>query len=257
VLIPSNLEDGKTVTTATYDGKLLAVDGNYDDVNRLCSELIGDSLTNDWGFVNVNLRPYYAEGSKTIGYEIAEQLGWRLPKQVVIPIASGALLVKVDKAFRELIELGLVENTAYTIFGAQAAGCSPVYQAFQAGQDVVHPVKPDTIAKSLAIGNPADGPYALDVIRRTHGAIGSVTDPELVDGIRKLARTEGVFAETAGGVVVATLEQLLAQGLLDPTAETVILNTGDGLKTLDAVIESVGSTATIAPRVSEVREALA
>jgi threonine synthase len=257
VLIPSNLEDGKTVTTATYDGKLLAVDGNYDDVNRLCSELIGDSLTNDWGFVNVNLRPYYAEGSKTIGYEIAEQLGWRLPKQVVIPIASGALLVKVDKAFRELIELGLVENTAYTIFGAQAAGCSPVYQAFQAGQDVVRPVKPDTIAKSLAIGNPADGPYALDVIRRTHGAIGSVTDPELVDGIRKLARTEGVFAETAGGVVVATLEQLLAQGLLDPTAETVILNTGDGLKTLDAVIESVGSTATIAPRVSEVREALA
>lgn len=257
VLIPSNLEDGKTVTTATYDGKLLAVDGNYDDVNRLCSELIGDSLTNDWGFVNVNLRPYYAEGSKTIGYEIAEQLGWRLPKQVVIPIASGALLVKVDKAFRELIELGLVENTAYTIFGAQAAGCSPVYQAFQAGQDVVRPVKPDTIAKSLAIGNPADGPYALDVIRRTHGAIGSVTDPELVDGIRKLARTEGVFAETAGGVVVATLEQLLAQGLLDPTAETVILNTGDGLKTLDAVIESVGPTATIAPRVSEVREALA
>ncbi len=257
VLIPSNLEDGKTVTTATYDGKLLAIEGNYDDVNRLCSELIGDPLTNDWGFVNVNLRPYYAEGSKTVGYEIAEQLGWRLPKQVVVPIASGALLVKVDKAFRELIELGLVEDTEYTIFGAQAAGCSPVYQAFQDGQDVVRPVRPDTIAKSLAIGNPADGPYALDVIRRTHGAIGSVTDEELVDGIRKLARTEGVFAETAGGVVMASLEQLLAQGLLDPTAETVILNTGDGLKTLDAVIEFVGPTATIEPQVSEVREALA
>ena len=256
VLIPSDLEDGKSVTTSTYDGKLLAVDGNYDDVNRLCGELIGDPLTNDWGFVNVNLRPYYAEGSKTVGYEIAEQLGWRLPDQVVIPIASGALLTKVDKAFRELIALGLVEDKPYRIFGAQAAGCSPVYQAFEAGQDVVRPVKPATIAKSLAIGNPADGPYALDVVRRTQGAIGSVSDNEIVEGIRRLARTEGVFAETAGGVVLATLEQLINDGKLDPKAETVILNTGDGLKTLDAVINVVGPTATIRPQVSDVREAL-
>jgi threonine synthase len=257
VLIPSDLEDGKTVTTSTYGGTLLAVDGNYDDVNRLCSELIGDPLTNDWGFVNVNLRPYYAEGSKTVGYEIAEQLGWRLPDQVVIPIASGALLVKVDKAFRELIALGLVEDKPYKIFGAQATGCSPVAQAFEAGHDIVRPVKPDTIAKSLAIGNPADGPYALDVVRRTGGSIGSVSDDEVVDGIRVLARTEGVFAETAGGVVLASLKQLLGNGTLDPDVETVILNTGDGLKTLDAVIDVVGPTATINPQVSEVREALA
>ena len=257
VIIPHDLEDGKTVTTATYGGKLLAVEGNYDDVNRLCSELIGDEITADWGFVNVNLRPYYAEGSKTVGYEIAEQLGWRLPQQVVIPVASGALLVKVDKAWRELIELGLVDAASYRVFGAQATGCSPVAQALAAGHDVVRPVRPDTIAKSLAIGNPADGPYALDVVRRTRGTIGAVPDDQIVAGIRELARTEGVFAETAGGVVVATLRQLLANGSLDPDAETVILNTGDGLKTLDAVIDQVGPTATIAPHVSDVRKALA
>lgn len=257
VIIPHDLEDGKTVTTATYGGKLLAVEGNYDDVNRLCSELIGDEITADWGFVNVNLRPYYAEGSKTVGYEIAEQLGWRLPQQVVIPVASGALLVKVDKAWRELIELGLVDAADYRVFGAQAEGCSPVAQAFAAGHDVVRPVRPDTIAKSLAIGNPADGPYALDVVRRTGGTIGAVPDDQIVAGIRQLARAEGVFAETAGGVVVATLRQLLADGSLDPDAETVILNTGDGLKTLDAVIDHVGPTATIAPHVSDVRKALA
>lgn len=257
VIIPHDLEDGKTVTTATYGGKLLAVEGNYDDVNRLCSELIGDPIANDWGFVNVNLRPYYAEGSKTVGYEIAEQLGWRLPDQVVIPIASGALLTKVDKAFRELISLGLVEKRDYKIFGAQATGCSPVFQAFRDGHDVVRPVKPNTIAKSLAIGNPADGPYALDVVRRTGGSIGSVPDDEVVAGIQQLARTEGVFAETAGGVVLASLKQLIASGELDPKAETVILNTGDGLKTLDAVIGEVGPTATIRPSVEDVREALA
>ncbi len=257
VIIPHDLEDGKTVTTATYGGKLLVVEGNYDDVNRLCSELIGDPLTEDWGFVNVNLRPYYAEGSKTVGYEIAEQLGWRLPQQVVIPIASGALLTKVDKAWREFTSLGLVEQRDYQVFGAQATGCSPVYRAFHAGHAVVRPVKPNTIAKSLAIGNPADGPYALDVVRRTRGSIGSVSDDEVVEGIRQLARTEGVFAETAGGVVVATLKQLLASGDIDPNAETVILNTGDGLKTLDAVIDKVGPTATIRANVDDVREALA
>ena len=257
VVIPSNLEPQKIITTATYNGVLLAVDGSYDDVNRLCSELIGDPLTADWGFVNVNLRPYYAEGSKTVGYEIAEQLGWRLPQQVVAPIASGSLLTKVDKAWREFAKLGLVDDTAYKVFGAQATGCSPVSAAFRDGHDVVRPVRPDTIAKSLAIGNPADGPYALDAVRRTGGAIEDVSDDEVVEGIRLLAETEGVFAETAGGVVVATLRKLLAQGLLDGSQETVILNTGDGLKTLDVLADLVGPTATIAHDVDEVTRVLA
>ncbi len=257
VIVPHDLEDGKIVSAAAYGGSLLAIEGNYDAVNRLCSELIGEDLTADWGFVNVNLRPYYAEGSKTVGFEIAEQLGWRLPEQVVVPVASGALLVKVDKAWRELVELGLVEPGDYRVIGAQATGCSPVAQAFEAGHDVVRPVKPDTIAKSLAIGNPADGPYALDVVRRTGGAFGSVSDEEIVEGIHLLARTEGVFGETAGGVVVATLRQQLAAGTIDPDRETVILNTGDGLKTLDAIIGQVGPTATIPPDVAAVRRALA
>jgi threonine synthase len=257
VVVPSNLEAGKTVTTATYGGLLLAVEGTYDDVNRLCSELIGESITDGWGFVNVNLRPYYAEGSKSVGYEIAEQLGWRLPQQVVAPVASGSLLTKVDKAWRELTSLGFVDADDYRVFGAQAGGCSPVAQAFDAGWDVVRPVKPDTIAKSLAIGNPADGPYALDAVRRTGGAVAAVSDAEIVDGIRLLARTEGVFAETAGGVVVATLKALLADGRLDPDAETVILNTGDGLKTLDAVLEHGAPTAVIPPDADAVVDLLA
>ena len=257
VVIPSDLEDGKVITTATYGGTLLAVEGNYDDVNRLCSELIGEPLTADWGFVNVNLRPYYAEGSKTLGYEIAEQLGWRLPQQVVSPIASGSLLTKVDKAFRELVALGLVEESPYRVFGAQATGCSPVSVAYREGQEVVRPQRPSTIAKSLAIGNPADGPYALDVVRRTDGAIADVSDEEIVEGIRLLAETEGIFAETAGGVTVAVLRALLASGQLDPSMETVILNTGDGLKTLDAVAGQVGPTATIRPDVDEVTAVLA
>jgi threonine synthase len=257
VVIPSDLEDGKVVTTATYGGTLLAVEGTYDDVNRLCSELIGDPLTADWGFVNVNLRPYYAEGSKTLGYEIAEQLGWRLPRQVVAPIASGSLLTKIDKGFREFVSLGLVEDSAYKVFGAQATGCSPVSVAFREGHEVVRPQRPSTIAKSLAIGNPADGPYALDVVRRTGGAIEDVSEEEIVEGIRLLAETEGIFAETAGGVTVATLRKLLASGALDPAAETVLLNTGDGLKTLDAVAGSVAPTATIRPDVDEVTAVLA
>jgi threonine synthase len=253
VVIPSDLEDGKTITTAVYGGTLIAVEGTYDDVNRLCSEVAGES---DWGFVNVNLRTYYAEGSKTLGYEVAEQLGWRLPEQIVIPIASGSLLTKVDKAFQELIKLGLVEDTPYKIFGAQATGCSPVAAAFKDGQDVVRPVKPSTIAKSLAIGNPADGPYALDVARRTGGSIEDVSDDEVVEGIRLLAQTEGIFGETAGGVTVGTLRKLLATGKLDPAAETVILNTGDGLKTLDAVAPKVGPSATIRPSLDAFRVAV-
>ncbi|WP_344072218.1 threonine synthase, partial [Prauserella alba] len=242
VLVPSSLERAKILTTAVYDGALLAVDGNYDDVNRLATELAGEHES--WAFVNVNVRPYYSEGSKTLGFEVAEQLGWRLPEQIVVPIASGSQLTKVDKGFKELAQLGLVEDSPYTIFGAQASGCSPVSTAFRHGHDVVQPVKPDTIARSLAIGNPADGPYVLDTVNRTGGAIEDVTDDEVVEGIRLLARTEGIFTETAGGVTVATAKKLIEAGKIDPDAETVLLITGDGLKTLDAVEDKIGPKAT-------------
>jgi threonine synthase len=245
VFIPENLERPKVLTTAVYGGTLIAVKGNYDDVNRLASEIAGEE--EGWAFVNVNVRPYYAEGSKTLGYEVAEQLGWRLPQQVVVPVASGAQLTKIDKGFGELVRLGLVADTPYKVFGAQATGCSPVSAAFKAGHDVVRPVKPDTIAKSLAIGNPADGPYVLDVTRRTGGAVEDVTDDEVRDAILLLARTEGVFAETAGGVTVAVLRKLVETGRLDPEQETVVFNTGDGLKTLDAIADRVGPAATIEP----------
>ena len=244
VFIPNDLEQGKVVQTAVYGQTLVAVEGNYDDVNRLCSEIAENE---EWAFVNVNVRPYYAEGSKTLGYEVAEQLGWRLPQQVIIPMASGSLLTKVDKAFRELVTLDLVDASPVKVYGAQATGCSPIATAYENGWETVKPVKPDTIARSLAIGNPADGPYALDAVRRSGGAMGHVSDAQIVEGIRLLASTEGLFAETAGGVTVATLRQLLERGQIDPTAETVLYNTGDGLKTLDAVAGEVGPTATIAP----------
>jgi threonine synthase len=245
VFIPAGLEEAKVVMAAVYGGKVVAIDGNYDDVNRFCSELIGDPAGEGWGFVNVNLRPYYGEGSKTLAYEIAEQLGWRLPEQIVIPIASGSQLTKIDKGFQELIKLGLVEDRPYRIFGAQATGCSPVARAWEQGHDVIQPVKPDTIAKSLAIGNPADGPYVLDIAKRTGGSVEHVGDDEVVDAIRLLARTEGVFAETAGGVTTGVLRKLVREGRIDPRAETVVLNTGDGLKTLNAV--DAGVTATVKP----------
>jgi len=208
VLIPADLEPEKIAATAVYGGTLVAVDGSYDDVNRLASELADER--EDWAFVNVNVRPYYAEGSKTIGFEI-------------------------DKAFRELIALGLVPAAGYRVFGAQASGCAPVAAAFRAGHDVVSPVRPATIAKSLAIGNPADGPYVLDVVRRTGGVVADVSDPEVVSAMRLLAVTEGIFGETAAGVTLGVLRRLLADGVLDPAAETVIINSGDGLKTLGAV----------------------
>ncbi len=244
VLIPADLEFQKIIGSAVYGGTMVAVKGSYDDVNRLASELADER--EDWAFVNVNVRPYYAEGSKTIGFEIAEQLGWRLPEQIVVPVASGAQLVKIDKAFRELIATGLVEESPYRVFGAQATGCSPIAAAFRAGHDVVQPVRPATIAKSLAIGNPADGPYVLDVVRRTGGQVADVSDDEIVDAIRLLAATEGVFAETAGGVTLAVLQQLIKEGHLDPDARTVIINSGDGLKTPDAVAPTI-STATPIP----------
>jgi threonine synthase len=244
VLIPHDLEAGKTVSTAVYGGTLVAIEGSYDDVNRLCSEIAGEE---EWAFVNVNVRPFYAEGSKTLGFEVAEQLGWRLPQQVVIPMASGSMLTKIDKGFTELGRLGLVEPTPYRVFGAQADGCSPIATAYVNGEDDVTPVKPSTIAKSLAIGNPADGPYALQVVRRTGGGAASVSDDEIVAGIHLIARTEGIFAETAGGVTVAVLRKLLASGALDPDAETILFNTGDGLKTLDAVAAGAGPSVTIKP----------
>ena len=245
VLIPSDLEPQKIIATGVYGGTMVPVQGSYDDVNRLASELADDR--EDWAFVNVNVRPYYAEGSKTIGFEIAEQLGWRLPEQIVVPVASGAQLVKIDKAFRELVSLGLVEDTPYKVFGAQATGCSPVAEAFRQGHDVVQPVRPATIAKSLAIGNPADGPYVLDVVRRTGGVVADVDDDAVVSAMRLLAATEGIFGETAGGVTLGVLRSLLASGQLDPDAETVIINSGDGLKTLDAVADAVGTPPAIRP----------
>jgi threonine synthase len=232
VFIPADLEEQKILATGVYGTNLVAVKGNYDDVNRLCTEISGE---HPWAFVNVNVRPYYAEGSKTLAYETAEQLGWKLPDRVVAPIASGSLFTKLARGFEEWIELGLVEGTVPTMCGAQAAGCSPVATAFSDGHDVCRPVKPDTIAKSLAIGNPADGPYALDLARKTGGSVDAVTDEEIREGIKLLAQTTGIFTETAGGVTTAVLAKLAQRGDIDPDERVVIYITGEGLKTLDVV----------------------
>jgi threonine synthase len=257
VFIPSDLEQGKVLTTAVYGGDVVAIEGSYDDVNRLCSELTETDEFEKTAFVNVNLRPFYAEGSKTLGYEVAEQLGWRLPAQVVIPMASGELLTKVDKAFTELVEIGLVSAPAngWKVFGAQSVGCNPIASALRAGLNEITPVKPTGIAKSLNIGDPASGLYALEVVRRTGGWMDDATDEEIRTGIEVLARTTGVFAETAGGVTVAVLGKLIAAGKLDPDAETVVFNTGEGLKTLDAVAGRVGPTYRIRPSLRAAREA--
>ncbi len=232
VFIPSDLEEQKVLATGVYGTRLVAVRGNYDDVNRLCTELSGD---HDWAFVNVNMRPYYAEGSKTLAYEIAEQLGWELPDRCVVPVASGSLFTKIARGFEEWIELGLLAGELPVMNGAQAVGCSPVAGAFAAGEDVCRPVRPDTIAKSLAIGNPADGPYALDLARRTGGSVDAVTDDEIREGIALLARTTGIFTETAGGVTTAVLSKLAVRGDIRSDERVVLVITGDGLKTLDAV----------------------
>ena len=255
VFIPSDLEPAKIIQTAIYGGTLVGIDGSYDDVNRLCSQLAEEDEFENTGFVNVNVRPYYAEGSKTLGFEVAEQLGWRVPGQYVAPMASGSMLTKIHKAFKELVAAGLVPESSWRVFGAQSAGCSPIAAAFELGQDVVTPVKPTGIAKSLNIGNPADGPYALDAVRGTGGAMASVTDDEIRAGIRLLARTTGVFAETAGGVTVAVLQKLVASGQLDTSVETVVFNTGDGLKTIDAVSDGATPTAVIPPTLKGMREA--
>jgi threonine synthase len=248
IFIPADLEAGKVVATAIYGPKLIAVKGTYDDVNRLCSEIAGEF---EWAFVNVNIRPYYAEGSKSLAFEIAEQLGWEAPDHVVIPIASGSLLTKIKRGLDELVRVGLLDGHATRISGAQASGCSPVATAFKDGTDHVRPVKPQTIAKSLAIGNPADGYYAVQAARETGGAIEDVSDAEVVEGIQLLARTEGIFAETAGGVVVATLRKLCHAGVVRPDERTVALITGDGLKTIEAVTERATPTMVIPPRLDE------
>jgi threonine synthase len=232
VFVPSDLEEQKILATGIYGTKLVAVRGNYDDVNRLCTQLAGER---DWAFVNVNVRPYYAEGSKTLGFEIAEQLGFELPDRLVVPIASGSLFTKIARGFDEWREVGLLDGELPVFNGAQAEGCSPVAQAFEAGHDVCKPVKPRTIAKSLAIGDPADGPYALDLARRTGGGVDSVTDVEIREGIKLLAETTGIFTETAGGVTTAVLSKLAARGDVGADERVVVVITGEGLKTLDAV----------------------
>jgi threonine synthase len=232
VFIPSDLEEQKVLATGVYGTNVVAIRGNYDDVNRLCTELSGE---HEWAFVNINMRPYYAEGSKTLAFETAEQLGFELPDRVVAPIASGSLFTKIARGFREWIDVGLLSGDLPTFNGAQAEGCSPVATAYADGRDFCKPVKPHTIAKSLAIGNPADGPYALELARATGGGIDSVTDDEIREGIRLLARTTGIFTETAGGVTTAVLAKLARRGDIDPSERVVVYITGEGLKTLDAI----------------------
>jgi len=231
VFVPRDLEEQKLLATGVYGTKLVGVKGNYDDVNRLCTQLCE---TRPWAFVNVNLRPYYSQGSKTLAFETVEQLGWSLPDRVVGPIASGSLFTKLGRGFSEWIDLGMVEGTLPTFNGSQPEGCSPVATAFASGSDVCKPQRPDTIAKSLAIGDPADGPYALDLARGTGGAIDSVSDDEIREGIRLLAETTGIFTETAGGVTIGVLSKLARRGDIDPSERVVAYITGEGLKTLDA-----------------------
>ncbi len=236
VFIPADLEEQKVLATGVYGTNLVKVGGNYDDVNRLCTEISGEH--ENWAFVNVNMRPYYAEGSKTLAYETAEQLGFRTPDRIVAPVASGSLYTKIAKGFEEWLELGIAAGDLPRMHGGQAAGCAPVQAAFASGADVCRPVKPDTIAKSLAIGNPADGPYALELARSSGGSIEAVDDDEIRAGIRLLAETTGIFTETAGGVTTATLAKLAEAGAIDPRDSVVLVITGDGLKTLDAVRDS-------------------
>jgi threonine synthase len=240
--------------TAIFGGTVLGVNGNYDDVNRLCVELVAEHP--DWAFANVNLRPYYAEGSKTLAFEICEQLGWRTPDQVVVPIASGSQFTKIAKGFHQFLDLGLVEGEAPVLFGAQAAGCSPVATAFHDGAEVVTPQRPNTIARSLAIGNPADGPYVLDELRANGGDCGSVPDEEILECIGLLAQSEGVFAETAGGVTIASLRQMIKRGTIDPNKSVVAIISGHGLKTLDAIVDTAIVSSTINPSLADAEEAL-
>jgi threonine synthase len=248
VFVPDDLERAKILATEAYGAKVVAVKGNYDAVNRLCSE-VADALP--WAFVNVNMRPYYAEGSKSLGFETAEQLGWRLPDHVVVPIASGALLTKIHRAFGELIAIGAVEEKPYRVSGAQPEGCSPVAQAFLSGAEDVTPVKPDTIARSLAIGAPADGFFAMKVARETGGHIGWCTEQEIREGIQLLASTEGVFTETAGGVTIANLKRMAEAGIIGEGEEVVAYVTGNGYKTIEALEGFLEPSYHVAPDLDE------
>jgi threonine synthase len=248
VLIPSDLEPAKILNTLVYGARLVRIDGNYDHVNRLCSQIADEY---NWGFVNVNLRPYYAEGSKTVGYEIAEQLGWRLPDNVIVPMAGGSLIRKIRKAFNELVYLGLVEDKPVRFFGAQATGCSPIAVAVQQGTEDITPQRPNTIARSLAIGNPADGPAASRMIRETGGWAEHVSDEEIVTGMQQLAETEGIFTETAGGVTTAVTARLFADGRITPDELTVSVITGNGLKTTDVLTAHYIEERAIRPRLAD------
>jgi threonine synthase len=253
ILVPADLEPAKILNTQVYGARLVRIDGNYDHVNRLCT-LIADEY--NWGFVNVNLRPYYAEGSKTVGYEIAEQLGWKLPDNIVCPMAGGSLIRKIRKAFKELIALGLVEPKEVRFFGAQATGCSPISQAVKNGWDHIEPQRPNTIARSLAIGNPADGPAAAKMIRESGGWAEDVSDIEIVAGIQELAETEGIFTETAGGVTTAVTARLYAHGRISPDETTVVCITGNGLKTTDALAGAYPAERAVKPRLAAFDEYL-
>src|SRR2546426_1553329 len=248
IFIPSDLEPAKVLGTQVFGAQLVRINGNYDQVNRLCSQIADEHR---WGFVNVNLRPYYAEGSKTVGFEIAEQLGWRLPDNIVVPMAGGSLITKIKKAFDELIELGLVEPKPVKFFGAQATGCSPISTAVKTGTADIEPQKPATLARSLAIGNPADGHYAIKAITNSGGWAEDVSDPETVESIQLLAETEGVFTETAGGVTVGTTAKLYKQGRIAPDQTTVLCITGNGLKTTDALAGEYEAEAPIPPKIAE------
>ncbi len=253
VFVPANLEQGKIVTTGVYGGNVVAIDGNYDDVNRLCAEIAG---TYPWAFVNVNVRTFYAEGSRTLAFETAEQLGWQTPDHVVVPVASGSLLTKIRKGFGELHKVGLLDDEPHVrVSGAQATGCSPVETAWREGTDNIKPVKPSTIAKSLAIGNPADGYFAIEAVKSTGGALAAASDDEIVEGMKLLARTEGIFAETAGGVTIACLKKLAESGVVRPDERVVAYITGHGLKTIEAIAPTVQPTAVISPSLDAFHEA--
>lgn len=254
VFIPADLEQGKILNTAVYAPTLVALDGSYDEVNRLCNEL---SDVYDWAFVNINIRSYYAEGSKTLAYEVAEQLGWQAPVNAVVPAASGSLFTKIWKGLNELATLGLIDKVKTRMFLSQAAGCSPIANAAQAGSMTIRPVKPKTIAKSLAIGNPADGVYALKVVRDSGGASAIALEDEIAEGMKLLAETEGIFAETAGGVVIAALKRLIASGAIKKDELTVAYITGCGLKTLEAIADKVVPVIHIQPTVDSFKKALA
>jgi threonine synthase len=248
VFIPADLEQGKIVNSLVYGAGVIGIRGHYDEVNRLCAEIAGKY---GWAFVNVNMRPYYAEGSKSMGFEIAEQLGWHIPQHTVVPMASGSLLTKIQKSYQELTKLGLVKDSVYSVHGAQATGCAPISSAQKAGLDFFKPVKPNTIAKSLAIGTPADGFYALKVMKETGAFADDVTDDEIRDGIRLLAECEGIFSETAGGVTVGVAKKLIAAGKIPASESAVLCITGNGLKTLDAVAGHVGEPREIKPSLRE------